>query len=94
MATGDQINLRPHYRKDGPTLPCDGEVGDLFVFSPLEEGEPDPRPTGSASLWFCIKRAESDGRNALWVRVLFDGNFTCDATPPDPPTYPVVKRTD
>jgi hypothetical protein len=92
MAKGDQINLKPHFRDEGPTLPCEGEVGDLFVFSPLNEGEQDTEPTGRPSLWFCIKRAEGDGRNALWVRVHFDGKWTCAAPPPNPPVYPDVPR--
>jgi len=38
MAKGDQINFKPHFKKEGPTLPCEGEVGDLYVFTPLDEG--------------------------------------------------------
>ena len=92
MAKGDQINFKPHFKKDGPTLPCEGEVGDLFVFTPLDEGEQDPTPKGRASLWFCIKRAERDGRNAIWARVHFDGTWTCAERPPNPPNYPDVPR--
>ena len=88
MAQGDQINLKPHFKKEGVTLPCDGEVGDLFVFTPLDEGERDPTKQGLASLWFCIKGAESDGRNAIWARVQFDGIITCALRPPKPPQHP------
>jgi hypothetical protein len=93
MATGDQINFEPHFKKDGPTLPCEGEVGDLYVFTPLNEGEPDPSPQGLASLWFCVKRAEGNGRNAVWARVQFDGITTCAVKPPNPPQdHPELKE--
>jgi len=96
MAQGDQINFKPHFGKDkneGLTLPCEGEVGDIYVFSPLGEGEKDPTPQGLASIWFCVKRAESDGRNAIWARVKFDGILTCGVKPPPPPAnLPVLKE--
>jgi hypothetical protein len=98
MAEGDQINLKPHFKKEHPimngrpTLPCEGEAGDLFVFTPLDEGERDPTPKGLASLWFCIKGAEGDGRNAVWARVNFDGTTTCATPPPKPPNYPDLPR--
>ena len=92
MAKDDQINFRPHYRKEGPTLPCEGEVGDIYVFSPLDEGELDKSVSGVASIWFCVKRAESDGRNAVWARVKFDGTVTCGMNPPLPPSLPVLKE--
>ena len=79
MAKGDQFNLRPHYKDEGPTLPCDGEVGDLFVFTPLDEGEPDPSLVGLASLWFCSRAMDQiEGRPAIWSRVKFDGIATCE----------------
>jgi len=93
MAIGDQINLRPHFKKEGNTLPCEGQVGDLFVFTPLDEGERDPTPQGLASLWFCTKAAEGDGRNAIWARVQFDGITTCAVRPPTPPqAHPQLKE--
>lgn len=76
MALGDQINFRPEFRT--MQLPCFGQVGDLIVLSPLKEGEFDPEPDGSASVWVCVK-ADLDGRPALWLRVQFDGFATCDA---------------
>jgi hypothetical protein len=85
MAKGDQINIKPHFKKEGPTLPCDGEAGDLFVFTELDEGKKDPTPLGLASLWFCTKGAEGDGRNAIWQRVKFDDQRTCDVPPVKPP---------
>ncbi len=85
MAKGDQINLKPHFKKEGATLPCEGEAGDLFVFTHLDEGERDPTPQGLASLWFCTKGAEGDGRNAIWKRVSFDDKTTCAVSPPKPP---------
>jgi hypothetical protein len=101
MAKGDQINFKPHFKKDlirqgaealGPTLPCEGEVGDLFVFKPLDEGEPDSTPLGRASLWFCTKGAEGDGRHAIWQRVQFDTHTTCAVSPPNPPqNHPKLK---
>lgn len=93
MAKDDQINLRPHFRKEGKTLPCEGEVGDLFVFTPLDEGEKDPTTTGSASLWFCIKGSLGEGNNAVWARVQFDGIWTCTSGgPPNPPKYPDIPK--
>jgi hypothetical protein len=88
MAKGDQINLKPHFKKEGDTLPCEGEVGDLYVFTTLDEGEQDPT---KVSLWFCIKGAEADGRNAIWARVQFDTTTTCAVRPPKPPNIPVLK---
>jgi hypothetical protein len=63
MARGDQINLHPHFKGEGPTLPCEGAVGDLYVFTDLDEGAPDPsRPfrVGTALLLH-----QGDGRGAL-----------------------------
>ncbi|MEI7995548.1 MAG: hypothetical protein WCH01_11670 [Methylococcaceae bacterium] len=85
MTKGDQINIKPHFKKEGSTLPCEGEAGDLFVFTPLDEGDPDPSPEGLASLWFCTKGAEKDSRNAIWKRVQFDDKRTCEVPPLKPP---------
>ena len=76
MALGDRINLRPEF--ETTKLPCDGQVGDLIVLTPLKEGEPDPATDGSASVWVCVK-ADLEGRPALWLRVQFDGFATCTA---------------
>ena len=85
MSTGDQINLRPHFRdEEEGRLPCEGEVGDLYVLTPLHDGEPDPSPQGLASLWFCVKKPERDSGPAIWARVRFDGFATCDWRPPNP----------
>jgi hypothetical protein len=84
VAKGDQINLRPHFKKDGPTLPCEGEVGDLYVFTPLDEGDRDPTPQGQASLWFCVKTEDGEGP-AIWKRVAFDDKTTCKVVPAMPP---------
>jgi hypothetical protein len=93
MAKGDQINIRPHFKKEGPSLPCDGAVGDFYVFTPLNEGERDPNRQGSASLWFCIKDGpDAEGQNAVWARVQFDGIATCaDRLPIPPQNHPVLK---
>lgn len=92
MAQGDQINLKPHFKKEGDKLPCDGAVGDVFVFTPLDEHERDPTPQGVASLWFCVKAAEGDGRNAVWKRIQFDGFATCAVRLPPPPLTPELKQ--
>ncbi len=92
MSKGDQINLRPHFLQEGPTLPCDGAVGDLYVFTPLDEGDRDPSPQGQASLWFCVKADDGEG-SAIWKRVAFDGMATCDFVPATPPqNAPVLKE--
>jgi len=89
MAKGDQINLKPHFKKEGSTLPCEGKAGDLYVFTPLDEDAPvDPEPTGSAQLWFCTKGSEGDGRNAIWLRVHLLDALDCTRPPPKPPKYP------
>jgi hypothetical protein len=85
MAKGDQINFKPHFRDEGPTLPCEGQVGDLFVFSPLNDGERDGSPQGLASLWFCTRGMDEEGRPATWARVQFDGIATCEVRLPTPP---------
>ncbi|TKB70726.1 MAG: hypothetical protein E8D52_01130 [Nitrospira sp.] len=82
MAKGDQINLKPHFKEE--KLPCEGTVGDLFVFTPLGEGDVDSRKQGSASLWFCTKGDEGNNK-AIWLRVKFDGQMTCSVPPPIPP---------
>lgn len=88
MATGDQINLQPHDKREGTTLPCDGQVGDLYVFTPLDtdprQPDTDVSALGQASLWFCSKAADRE-TPAIWQRVTFDGWFTCSAPPPPPP---------
>jgi hypothetical protein len=85
MARGDQINLKPHFEEERGReglpllkLPCEGEAGDLFVFSRLREDQPDPSAQGVAELWFCTKSSQSDGRHAVWKRVSFDGMSRCD----------------
>ena len=92
MAKGDQINLKPHFEEERGReglpllrLPCEGEAGDLFVFSRLKEGQQDTSAQGVAELWFCTKSSQSDGRHAVWKRVSFDGMMTCDADLPLPP---------
>ena len=96
MAKGDQINFKPHFRderREGePDLPCEGDAGDFFVFTPLSEGEPDDSQQGLASLWFCIKGDERE-RPATWARVQFDGIAACDVSLPLPPqNRPQINR--
>ncbi len=79
MAKGDQINVRPHFKDEGETLPCEAEAGDLYVLSPLNDGEPDLTAQGVASLWFCIRGSNGEFR-ATWARVQFDGVVTCAVT--------------
>jgi hypothetical protein len=83
VAAGDQINFKPSFEQQ--TVPCEGDVGDLFVMTRLKEGEPDNEPQGVASLWFCIKEGRSAERPAIWARVQFDGIATCAAPVPQPP---------
>jgi hypothetical protein len=85
MVEGDHINFKPHFKKEGNKLPCDGEAGDLYVFTRLGEDDRDPSPQGLAELWFCTRGAEKDGRNASWKRVHFDDHKTCDVSPVTPP---------
>lgn len=90
MAVGDQINVKPNFEQQA--VPCDGEVGDLLVLSPLKEGEPDNSVQGLVSMWLCIK-AGQDRRPAVWARVQFDGIATCEAPIPDPPqNRPTLQR--
>jgi hypothetical protein len=83
MAVGEQINVRPHF--ETTKLPCEADVGDLLVLTPLKEGDVDPSPQGLASLWFCIKANVGGQRPAVWARVQFDGIASCDIIVPDPP---------
>jgi hypothetical protein len=82
VAYRDQVNIEPAFKQS--KVPCDGEVGDLLVLTPLEKGEPDRSPQGLASLWFCVRAADGE-RRAVWARVQFDGVAECDAPIPDPP---------
>ena len=85
MAIGEQLNVRPRFRTK--TVPCEGEVGDLLVITPLKEDQHDASPQGLASLWFCIKAQDvAEQRPAVWARVQFDGIATCKITAvADPP---------
>jgi hypothetical protein len=86
----DQINFRPWFEQT--TVPCEGEVGDIIVITPLDEGQPDRLAQGGASVWFCIK-AQMGERPAVWARVQFDGIATCESGPlPEPPqTHPTLR---
>lgn len=83
MAYRDQINIEPAFKQS--TVPCEGEVGDLFVMTPLAKGELDPSPQGKASLWFCTEAAVENERSAVWKRVQFDLKANCGSPIPDPP---------
>lgn len=92
MAKGDQINLKPHFKEEGLTLPCEGEAGDLYVFTHVSEGERDPTPQGVASLWFCAKGMDGEGP-AIWKLVQLDHFATCDVVLPIPPqNLPLLKE--
>lgn len=87
----DQTNLQPAYRQH--TVPCKGEVGDLWVLTPLGEGDQDPSIQGLASLWFCT-RADDSEEPAVWARVQFDGVAICKMPQiKDPPQdRPILDR--
>ncbi len=90
MAAGDQTNVKPWFEQN--TVPCEGEVGDILVPTPLAEGEFDREAQGSASVWFCINANEGE-RPAVWARVQFDGVATCEVPLPLPPqTHPTLRR--
>ena len=90
MASEDQINFKPAFETN--TVPCEGEVGDLLVLSPLKDGEPDPTNQGLASVWFCIKAGNAE-RPAVWARVQFDGVASCGFPIADPPqSRPTLRR--
>jgi hypothetical protein len=91
VAISDQINFKPRFEQ--PTVPCEGEVGDILVMTPLRERELDPSQQGLASVWFCIK-AQFGERPAVWARVQFDGVATCrDGPVQEPPqTRPTLRR--
>ena len=91
MAKGDQINLRPHFKDEGARLPCEGEAGDLYVFTPLGVDDRDSSPQGLASLWFCIKGMNAETKET-WARVQFDGITNCGVPAPTPPqNHPQLK---
>lgn len=90
VAIDEQINFKPWFEQQ--SVPCEGEVGDIVVVTPLKEGQPDPEPQGSASVLFCIKASDGE-RSAVWARVQFDGVTTCEVPLPTPPqTHPTLKR--
>lgn len=90
MGIPDQVNFRPGFEQD--TVPCEGEVGDIVVLTPLGDGQPDPEPQGSASVLFCIRPGNRE-QPAVWARVQFDGVTTCDDSLPTPPqTRPTLRR--
>jgi hypothetical protein len=91
VAIPDQINCRPWFEQN--TVPCDGEVGDILVITPLKENQADPELQGSATVWFCIKAGMGE-RPAVWARVQFDGVASCDTGPlPTPPQVrPTLRR--
>ena len=91
MASGDQNNFKPWFDQD--TVPCEGEVGDILVLTPLKEGKTDPKELGSAHVFFCVK-AQRGERPAVWVRVQFDGFATCKTGPLPTPsqTLPPLTR--
>lgn len=92
MSTGDINNFGPWYERD--KVPCEGEVGDILVMTPLKQGEPDRSPPlqGKASVWFCIK-SQSDEGDAVWALVSFDGVANCGTPIPDPPLdRPILRR--
>ncbi len=90
MATGDQINFKPWFEQQ--SVPCEGEVGDILVITPLQEGKSDSAAQGSASVWFCIKASRGE-LPAVWARVQFDGVATCAKPVPLPPqTHPTLQR--
>lgn len=76
----NQINIEPAFKQS--TVPCEGEVGDLFVMTRFAKDE-DDTPTGQATLWFCTKAAVGE-RHAVWAEVSFDGIARCDSPVPDP----------
>lgn len=93
MASGDQINFKPWFKQH--TVPCEGEVGDILVLTPLGEGARDPEPQGSASVWFCIKAGADKGHPAVWARVQFDGVAICKSPVQKPPqARPTLNRPE
>jgi len=76
VALGDQINIRPEF--ETMEVPCSGQVGDLIVLTPLEDGAFDPETDGSAMVYVCVK-SDLDESPAVWLRVQFDGFATCEA---------------
>ena len=91
MASGDQINFRPWFEQD--KVPCEGELGDILVVTPLKDRQSDPEKLGSASLWFCMKSGKAE-RPAIWAHVQFDGFATCQTGPLPTPsqTLPPLTR--
>jgi len=85
VADGDQTNFRPQFKDEGTTVPCEGKVGDIFVYSGTFPDEFDDERLGHGSFWLCTRSSDREG-HAVWRRIAFDGFATCD-TPmlADPP---------
>ena len=89
MANRDQVNIEPAFQQ--ATVPCEGEVGDLLVLTPLAKEETDLSKSGKASLWFCTVAGEGE-RPAKWARVQFDGWANCTMPIPNPPDLTELHR--
>lgn len=77
-----RINFEPIFERD--TLPCDAELGDLIVMTPLARDEVDTTDQGLASYWLCI-RERRDKEPVVWARIQFDGIATCGVGPVQTP---------
>lgn len=84
MTQPNPLNIKPLFRAD--KLPCDGQVGDVLIISPLEEGEPDFEPRGVATIWVCTRASyDAEGLPAVWIRLQAEGYASCDYPVPPPP---------
>jgi hypothetical protein len=90
VAVREQHNFRARYEQE--TVPCEGEVGDILILTPLAERDFDRELQGSASVWFCIKK-QLEGQPAVWARVQFDGVASCGLPVPTPPQdHPLLTK--
>jgi hypothetical protein len=88
----NRINFKPNFRQE--SLPCDGNVGDLVILTPLAKDERDGSNDGLASVWVCIKASwGQENERAVWARLQFDGVGTCQFPVPQPPQdHPPLNR--
>lgn len=84
-----QVNLTPLFNQ--PNLPCEGEVGDVLVESPLikqDQLDNSRNLDGVGTLWFCIRSQTPERGPAVWAQVAFTGVATCSlGRVPRPPQH-------
>ncbi|MCA3561805.1 MAG: hypothetical protein IOC82_12330 [Aestuariivirga sp.] len=78
----EQLNIRPLFR--ATEVPCDGQVGDVLIVTPLSEKDIDPDKPGNVQVFICTRASNAETGPAIWSRLRFDGYTTCKSPLPNP----------